>query len=716
MRVEQALALAEFARACKAAARAVSLYPSTHPAIRGSLARVTAATTRLVTGTDLTLTVLPDGLVIDGRAAARPDPAVGELAALLHERLVGELRIEREAMADDWHALLLVLSRGPEDLIAEGGLNHAWLSAGRDHFTIREIDYAEVLRERGGGTAADWDRIIACCLEGNDTALDERLVATLLAAVSDPRQFQQLIERLQAASGTATETIGARAAALLQLMRGAMRTVATPAPDTERAIDGAIAGFVAASVAAERGATERLAQAFEALVPEDDRKGRLLDLAHDAAEQTELGQDAGFEQLWHGAKEMLLSYSDTNYVSSEYARELSSARTQAIDVERVSDDPPDRVQAWLATVSDVALRHLDFILLRDLLRIEREAAKWSAIAGVAVPEIERRALLGDIDEARELAELLAEAGADLQTRGPGTHEEDDPPAAGNGPADPSLREAAALALTRLATGPLVRSVVLHLRKVEDGAVEPLARLCYVIGPGMVRPLAEALAGEEHNRAIRRLRELLLGFGAAGRQSVEQLKTSSNPAVRRTAIDLLRVFGGSEALPELASMLTDSDPQVQRESIRAIVQIATPDAYGVLQRALVAGTGSRDTVIRELIELRDDRAIPVLCHFLDHTKARGKLTQVHADVIDAIGSLTAHADSIRTLRRVLYAGEWWAPLRTAAMRKAAATALRRLGSREAAALLQEAVTRGSRGVRNAARAEAAAASRRERERA
>ena len=32
--------LTDFARACKAAARAVTLYPSTHPAIRLSLARL----------------------------------------------------------------------------------------------------------------------------------------------------------------------------------------------------------------------------------------------------------------------------------------------------------------------------------------------------------------------------------------------------------------------------------------------------------------------------------------------------------------------------------------------------------------------------------------------------------------------------------------------------------------------------------------------------
>src|SRR5689334_12088085 len=43
MPADQSLALAEFARACKAAARAVSLYPGAHPAIGGSLGRLVSA-------------------------------------------------------------------------------------------------------------------------------------------------------------------------------------------------------------------------------------------------------------------------------------------------------------------------------------------------------------------------------------------------------------------------------------------------------------------------------------------------------------------------------------------------------------------------------------------------------------------------------------------------------------------------------------------------
>ena len=729
MSAEQGALLSEFARACKSAARAVSLYPGTHPAIRVALDRVTAATSRLLVGSDVTITVHPDLLVIDGRAPARPDPAVGELAALLHDRQVGAFRIERDADGEDWRSLLLVVARAADELIADGGISAAWRATGRAHFEIREIDYAEVLRERAGGEGAEWDRILAHCLNGEASSLDERAIASLLEAVNDREQFQQLLDRLQTISPQGGATIGARAAALIQLLRTVIDTLtergddgtrvlqvaadsasrltpemllaliglrqsASPADGAvitgmlDRMSDGSIASFVARSVTEERGATERLAQAFEALVPESDRKERLLDLAHEEAAQTDLAKDDHFEALWQAAASMLMSYSDRNYVSAEYARELSGSRTQAIEVERVSDDPPDRVQGWLGTVSNDAVRELDEALLLDLLRIEPDTDRWQALAVIVTSEIERRTLLGDAASARRLAEGLTRHATDEE--------------------HPALRDAGHAAIERLASGSLVRHLVLHLRKVDEADVEPFNALAQAVGPALARPLAETLAVEENSRAIRRLREILLSFGAAGRQSVEQLKSSSNPAVRRTAIDLLRVFGGHDALPELASMLHDADPQVQRESIRAIVQIGTNEAFAVLQKAVVAGGATRETIVQQLIGLRDDKAIPLLCYVLNRTQPRGKLAQVHADIIEALGGLSPHAESTRTLKTVLYRGDWWAPLRTSALRHAAATALRRIGSTDTMAVLKEAAAAGPRGVRTAARPHAGAA--------
>jgi HEAT repeat protein len=725
MPAPQSAALADFARSCKAAARSVSLYPATHPAIQGALSRVVSASRRLTEAGNITIAVLPDALVIDGRCPVRPDPSIAELAELLHDRLIGEMRIEAEADAADWRTLLLLLSRTAEELMADGGIAKLWMSSGQSHFDIREIDYAEVLRERGGGDAAAWDRIVEFCLQGDNSAVvDERTLEAVITALDNPERFNELLQAVQGTSDNAA-SIGVRAAALLGLIRRAMdrlrernqldeaavlQTVADSAghmtaemmlsllreareqgengiPPLAAAVvarmgDGAVASFVAGSIVAEHGATERLALAFETLVPENDRKQRLLDLAKEAVAESPLGSETGFESLWRDAANLLMSYSDKNFVSDEYGRELSGARTQAIEVERVSDDPAERIQAWRASVSDDAVRNLDLALIQDLLRLESEPTGWQAIGQIAGDEIERRTLLGDVVPAQTLLDILVAERSD----------------AGRAP----LRPIAESILNKLAAGQIVRHIVFHLRKADDAAVETFNRLCHTIGPAVVRPLAIALAAEENHRAIRRLRELLLAFGAAGRQSVEQLKHSPNPAVRRMAIDLLRVFGGSDALPELASMLDDADPQVQRESIRAIVQMGTDDAFAVLQQALVGGSASRDTILHQLIGLRDDKAVPLLCYVLNHTSPRGKMTEVHAQIIDALGSLTVHPDSTRTLRTILYRGEWWAPARTAALRQAAASALRQIGRPETLAILEDAATRGSRGVRAAAR--------------
>jgi HEAT repeat protein len=277
------------------------------------------------------------------------------------------------------------------------------------------------------------------------------------------------------------------------------------------------------------------------------------------------------------------------------------------------------------------VRDLDVTLLSDLLRVQEDAARQRALAALVRAEIERRTAQGELLAARQLTEALA--------------------------GHPDV-------LDRLASGPLARHIVSTLKKSGEEDPEPLDRLCTAVGPRLARPLAMALAAEEQTRVIQRLRELLLAYGAAGRQAVEQLKNSANPAIRRMAIDLLRVFGGREALPELASMLGDADPQVQREAIRAIVLIGTQEAYAVLERALVAGGQSRETIIQELVSLRDAKAIPLLCYVLAHTSPRGRLVDVHVRIIDALGGLGDHADSVEALRDMLHRGDWWAPARTA----------------------------------------------------
>jgi HEAT repeat protein len=423
-----------------------------------------------------------------------------------------------------------------------------------------------------------------------------------------------------------------------------------------------------------------LAQVFEALAPDATKKGPLLDMARAEAEQTEFGSDPRFPEVWQSAV-TILNYSDKSYVSSEYARELSSAKSQAVEVERLSEDPPERIAAWLASVNGAALHELDLLLTLDLMRVEDDPDNWGGVADLAVREVERRAHMGDIAGAQRLTSPVAEKAA--------------------GP-EGKLRTAATASLDTLARSALVKYLIGHIRKANDTELAALTTLCQTIGPRLVLPFAEALSTEDHIPTIRRIRELLISFGAEGRRAVEPLKNSSKPAVRRTAVDLLRIFGGNEALVELTPLLDDADPQVQRDAVRAIAQIGTPEAYAVVDRACAADDAARELIVREVIGLRDSRAVPSLAAVLKNTSPRGALAVLHESIIDALASLGTHADSTSALRGALDRGDWWAPRRTAALRKAAATALKRIGSPETLDALEDALRSSSRGVRAAAR--------------
>src|SRR4051812_6413122 len=88
-----ALRLADFARACKAALRAVSLYPGGHPAIGSTLTRLTELTAALTASGPFTLEVRPHTIHVHGAAPARPDAAIVELSDVLRRQLVGSLTL-----------------------------------------------------------------------------------------------------------------------------------------------------------------------------------------------------------------------------------------------------------------------------------------------------------------------------------------------------------------------------------------------------------------------------------------------------------------------------------------------------------------------------------------------------------------------------------------------------------------------------------------------
>ncbi len=711
--------LTDFARACKAAARAVSLYPSSHPAIRLSLARLVDAASSITSHGSVTLGVIPDNLLMDGAASPKPDQAVRETAALLHDHMIGLLTLHSSPDPDGWLPFLHILAKSFDEVREAGGIGRLWNATGQRHLELQEIDYADILRERASGLDSQWNDIIRACLN-LDSPLDEEALRGLMEMCGDPERFSEFVLALEQNVET---NMNSKASALLRMLRGVIDLVSRTEPtriepllksvaqgfgaispemllellSTEegradkaadlvlqvasRMTDTTLGGFVANGVIAQGGATTRLAQAFQALVPDNDRRPGLLEIAHAQVAESPLGQSEGFHEMWKNAADMLTSYSDEQFVSETYARELSGARTQAFEVERVSDDPPERIGTWVTSVGAAAIRALDQQLLVDLLTIEADPEKWQSVTLPVVSHIEDLLLVGDFEGALRLTGILTtEAG-------------------GNGDRKP----AAAAAVARLADGVMMTHVITHLRTVEESAVEQLKELCSLVGPSIVRVLAEALAIEKRAVARQRLTQILLGFGAAGKNAVEQLRGSANPAVRRTAIYLLREFGGSEALPDLTTLLDDTEPHVQREAVRAILSIGSEEAYVELQRALATGsTQTREVLTTALVAMRSERAIPLFEYIVRKLDRTGPLRTVYLQAVESLGALKAE-HTVELLKDALYAGEWWAPFRTAELRRTVAAALRQIGTPDAQRVLQNGAESGPRGVRAAIRA-------------
>jgi hypothetical protein len=716
---DEAARLAEFARACKAAARAVSLYPGTHPAIGVSLGRLTEMTQRLTEAGPFRVQVASDRLLVNGAAAPKPDPAIGELASLLHRHLIGGLTLNPGAEAGSWRTLLLLLARTPDDVRADGGIARLWATAGGPSVEIQEIDYAEVLREKEGKDA-ELDRIIAAALAGPQLRLDDTGMRLLLEIVGDPRRLSELMAKLEGAADTGAD---AHVAAFMSLLRGLaewtgrhhpeqLETVLTQvsqaagrlsadgmltllaerqrdAPASaggdvagavvDRMTDATVSQFVARSVIAERGASERLAQAFQALAPDTERQRQLLALAEAEVSSSALGDEEGFADLWQRVEGMLTSYSDKTFVSDEYGRELSSARAQAVDVERTSDDPPERVAAWLATVSDAALRGLDDQLLLDLLAIEADPLRWRDVADSVTTHAEDLVRVGHFDVACRLLDAVARESRNDEARVPHARP----------------------ALDRFARGSMMKHVAAHLRAADDETYDRFRTVCHAIGPPVIAPLAEVLSAERDARSRRRLRDVLVGFGAGGRESVQQLMSAPNWEVRRTAAFLLREFGGSEGLKELVPLLADNEPLVQREAVQALLLSGSDEASQILLNGIRTTSGRvRETLVTELTNVRDARSAPFFRYVVRHMDRRTE-PRLYVAAIEALGTMET-PDAIDALRHALYHGDWKAPFETRRIRAAAAGALRRIGAPPAIEVLRQATRHGTRGVRAAAR--------------
>jgi HEAT repeats len=713
--------LTEFARTCKAAARAVSLYPAGHGAIAASLARLAETTARLTEDGPFDVQAHAGDLIVGEAHLPKSDAAVVELAALLHSHSIGGLTLNAGADAESWRTLLQLLARAPDDVRADGGIAHLWATAGGPSIDIREIDYAEVLREREG-LAATIEQIVAAAIAGPRMELGDSGLRALLEIAGESSSMQQLLQQLELAAAQSPSGVEMQTAAFVRLLRALIEYVAHQTPEqlhsvlermgrgarhlspglmasllavrsgaeatsgsvnvisalVENMSDASIAGFVAGSVVSDWGASERLVHAFRALAPEPDRQRQLLALAREDAEAQAPTQE-GFPQLWERVEGMLTSYSDSRYVSEDYAGELTQARSRPVDVDRTNDDPPERIAAWLATVADAALRGLDRDLLDDLLTIEADPMRWRDIGDTVGSHADDLVRVGYFDQAAHLVEKLIE-----ESR-----------------ARPDRQPHGRTSLERFGQGSVMKHLPAYLREADDEMSGRWKDICHAIGPSVIAPLAESLAAERDARARRRMRDILVGFGPGGAEFVKPLMRAASWEIRRTAAFLLREFGGADGLRELVPLLTDTEPLVQREAVQGLVLNGSREASDILLKSLMAADGAlRNTLMKEVLTLRDGRAAPLFAFVLRELEPR-RLPGLYEAAIEVLATVGG-GEAVAALEAALSRGPWWTPFANRKLRGAAARALKRIGSPAALDALRHASDTGSAGVRAAAR--------------
>ena len=242
------------------------------------------------------------------------------------------------------------------------------------------------------------------------------------------------------------------------------------------------------------------------------------------------------------------------------------------------------------------------------------------------------------------------------------------------------------------------SLVGHLRTVDDTVSAHAKTLCHALGrAGHQTARRSACRRGARPRLPPADRTSSSASAAAAGDAVEQLKNSPNPAVRRTAIHLLREFGGNDALGELARAprRPRSERATRSRSARSSTSAPTSPSPCSSRRSSSGSAHSRDAITAD----RSSRfATSAPCRCSRTSSARREYRRRAADglrrrAVDALGAIGG-TDAVDALKHALHDGEWWAPAahgRDPHRRRQRAPA--RSARRKPRVVLQEASTSG-----------------------
>jgi HEAT repeat protein len=716
------------ARSLVAAARNWTLYPRAHPAVQASLDRLRGAIREAASGAAISLDVTPDALVVCGMAIDTRGP-VADAAAWLHHRDVRHLTFAWDVLLPELEAFLALLVQDPSAVRRAGGPGKAWHATGYRSIVIEQIDFAEILRDRdvrnpARGQDDPWRAIVRAVTDRRKT-LDGAVQRRLLEIAGDVLAIADLAQEVMAPSVSAdgspmltsqaaavvaayrhlvgivdlleparrTEVMQNLAAAtatldphvIMQILSGPDEAGASGGADIKRSLadafdDVKVAQLLATTLAIDGTASDRLANVFDTIAPDEPRKRRVLTLARSLLNETSFGRTGQFQALWTSTEELLLRYNERPFVSASYGTGLDAVGGRAESM-ATTDVPPDLV-ALIDTLNQDNVRRLSVVLLIDLLGLERDPARAPEVARDVAALAEDLLLAGDYDSALMVTRALAE-----QT------------------SDPSRVTSASsrVALDALASTAAFRETVELVGDMTDAEAQRFSAICASVGPAATDALRTLLDVEAMTTGRRRATAIICGYGGAAVARLEELTTSPHWYARANGAALLGAIASGEAVPLLQPLLRSQDPRVMEAGVRALSCIHDLAAARAVHTALRSASGERRrAMIAALVAERDPRVVPLLVRILHESDVFGPDHTIVLQTIGAIGEM-GRDDAVADVAQVMRKKRWFARRKARGLKQASLDALQRIGTPAAQQALAEAAACGDRLLRRMARA-------------
>jgi HEAT repeat protein len=716
------------ARSLVAATRNWTLYPPEHPAVRASFERLSHAIQEATNDAVFSVGITSDNLMIEN-VPVPANSVVVEAAKLLHERDLLRLTFSGRVPAEAVSTLLRMLTLDRETLRSRGGPAGVWRDEGDDSIALEQIDYVHVLedKEEHANRAHDdvWKSIVQSIVTG-ETTMDEVAQQRLLAIAGDAEQIGELAHAVVVSKCTpdGAPMITTQAATVLAAFRHLATIVSVKAADRSddtmshlaeaastlnphvvmemlqsdddpadathvvQGMTGAfddvkVAQLLATALSAEGQASGRLAEIFDTLAPDAERKKRVLTMTRARLSESAFGQTRQFKAIWNSMEELLISYNEKPFVSAQYRAQLDGAAVRGEPV--AIKDLPEEMPEWADSLGQQNVRRLSVALIIDLLSLERDAARAAEIADDMTALAEDLLISGDYAETRDVARALSRASNDTTFVSPGTCRE---------------------ALSRLAVSAAVHEAVAMLGDLDDDQLAVFTEICRLVGVPVIDVLGMTLRIQERTAARVRASDIIVGFGAPAVPRLAPFIDDERTFVQCHTAELFGRIAAPDAVPLLQPLLRRSNAKVMRAAISALTNINDPAAARAIHTVLRSVTGDqRRVVIDALVAERDARVVPMLVRILDESEPLGKDYLVVLDTLAALKIV--HTDTaVRPIARVAMRRRWFARSRNKALKNTAVDALASIGSEASRNELVRAATEGDRLLRRLAKAKLA----------